>query len=102
MITIKPTNKINYAAKGRDAILQNVNVILNTMLYEQPMERGFAWSAPIDAPINVVQMRAMGLIIDAIQEYEPHVEVRDVDFDGDAVNGVLIPTVKVVIRDESI
>ena len=98
--TVQPLTSINYGATGIEAILQNVETALVTMLYDQPMARGMAWEAPIDRPIQVVQMQIMPAIAEGIEEYEPRVRVVDVDVDVDHTEGRYKAKVKVVIRDD--
>lgn len=91
----------DFSATGVLAILQNIRMILATVSFSCPLARDFAWSPSIDAPINVAKAQIAHRVITAIREWEPRAEVLDISFQGDALNGVLKPIVKVRISDES-
>ncbi len=96
-------NTIDFGATGVKEILQNVRMILATPAFSCPLDRGFAWNTDIlDAPINVVQAKLAARIIDAIKKYEPRVEVTDVAFQTDGLNGILKPIVKVRVVDAEV
>ncbi len=77
-------------------ILQNVRTILATPLGSVPLNRNFGlpWNE-VDGPISLVQARFTASIVDAIETNEPRVKVTQVTYDGDGLNGVLNPRVKV-------
>lgn len=91
--------RIDFGATGVAEILQNVAFILATPQFSCPLARDFAWSPDVDAPINIAQARAAAKITEAIRLYEPRAEVTQISFRGDALNGQLIPVVKVRIAD---
>ncbi|BBB91062.1 MAG TPA: GPW/gp25 family protein [Methylomusa anaerophila] len=81
-------------------IIQNVRTILTTPIYSVPLDRNFGVNAEmLDLPIPVAQARLSAEIVTAIQKYEPRVEVTEVSFTGDGMDGVLQPTVKLRIRE---
>lgn len=85
------------------SILQNVAIILSTVKGTCPLYRQFGISAEyVDKPIPVAQVVMYADIKEAIEEYEPRVEVTGIDFAVSASEpGKLIPTVTVeVIGDE--
>ena len=83
-----------------EEILQNVRTILTTTKYSVPLDRDFGIDANlIDTPIDYAQAKLTAEIIDAIRRYEPRVSVSKVTFSGNAEDGQLIPTVKVVINE---
>lgn len=83
-------------------ILQNVKTVLTTVKGSVPLDRAFGLTPEgiLDAPIPVAQTKLMGEIVDALRDYEPRVSVKSVSFDGDGLDGKLIPTVKVAIKSE--
>ena len=87
---------IDFGATGTAEILQNIRMILATVAFSCPLDRGFAWNPDVDAPINVVQATQTARIVEAIRKYEPRAQVVSVSYQGD-LNGVLRPVVKVVI-----
>jgi len=90
--------EINFSATGDEEILQNVAMILASVVYSCPMDRGFAWDGSLlDRPINVVKALLASRLITAITTYEPRVEVTSINIDGS--EGVLNPSVKVRIID---
>lgn len=94
--------QIDFGATGIVEILQNVKTILATPEFSCAMNRGFAWSPDIDAPINIAQAKQTTRIVSAIREYEPRVQVVSVTYRGDALNGVLKPVVRVRIADGTV
>lgn len=94
--------QIDFGATGIAEILQNVKTILATPEYSCVMNRGFAWSPDIDAPINIAQAKQTARIVSAIKKYEPRAQVVSVSYQGDALNGVLKPVVKVRIPDGTV
>lgn len=81
-----------------EEILQNVRTILTTPKYSVPLDRTFGLSTTmLDAPIPVAQARLTAEIISAIHLYEPRVRVTKVLYQGDAMDGVIRPTVRVRI-----
>lgn len=85
------------------SILQNVSIILRTIKGSCPMYRGFGIDATlIDLPIPAAKVLLFSQIREAIEEYEPRVRVKSVDFDTqEEMQGVLSPIVEVEIVDES-
>ena len=96
---------VDFAPETEKAeILQNVRTILSTRKGTVPLDRdfGLSWDY-LDAPIQVSAMMLRAEIIQALAEYEPRVTVKSVDFTQDktaTMDGVLIPTVKVVLNIE--
>jgi len=83
-------------------IVQNVKTILTTMKGEVPLDRDFGVDvALVDQPIPLTASQLTTNIIEAIETYEPRVTVSEVAYSGDAAEGTIIPSVKVVINDES-
>ena len=94
-------NAVDFAPGTTTAeILQNVRTILNTRLGTVPLARGFGISwEHVDMPIQAAKSVMQGVVIDAIEEFEPRARVDKVTFDGDGADGILRPTVIVSIRE---
>ena len=84
------------------SVQQCVQNILRTVLGTVPMYREFGIDARfVDTPINVATPIIYATIREAIEEFEPRVEVTDIDFVPDISNpGALLPTVRVRIKGE--
>jgi phage baseplate assembly protein W len=69
-------------AKGMDAILQNIRIIILTTMYSVPLDRGFAHvGAALDSPAPLVTARLTAELTDAIEEREPRVKVERIHFE---------------------
>jgi len=87
-----------------EEIIQNVAVILTTIAGTVPLDRRIGMPiTSIDEPMQRGMMELTIFAIETIQEYEPRVEVQEVDFatnPADALDGKLYPKVTVRILDE--
>lgn len=102
---------MRYTVKGSDlstlslgekdkikSILQNIAVILRTRAGTCPMYRGFGLPQKyIGLPSTAARPIMYAEIREAIEEFEPRVDVMDISFEQ-APSGVLIPTVEVRIH----
>lgn len=100
-------DKINFFPSSMvEEIHQNLVVLLSTVVGSVPLDRNLGIDVSfIDAPTLRAMMKARIFLLETIQEYEPRVEVRSIDFVADessAMEGKLYPIVKVRIRDEYI
>jgi phage baseplate assembly protein W len=96
-------NQVDFGATGVTEILQNVQMILATPEFSCPMDRGFAWSPEyLDAPINIAQAKLTARIVVAIRNNEPRAQVVSVTYQVDGIDGILKPTVKVRIADDTV
>lgn len=93
-------NKINLEPKTtREEILQNVAVILSTPKFSVPLDRGLGLAQRfLDKPIQVAQPVLISEVLEALEEYEPRVQVDDVTFELGERPGALIPVVEVSIN----
>lgn len=93
--------EISFAPESELAeILQNVRTIVTTPKYSAPLNRGFGVTASwLDDPLPGAQARLTAEIIAEVQRREPRVRVTRVIFEGDALDGILRPKVRVRIRD---
>ena len=92
---------INLApATTEEEILQNVAVILATPKFSVPLDRGMGLAQRfVDKPIQIAQSILISEVLDAVEQYEPRVEVLNVTFQQGARPGALIPIVEVNILD---
>lgn len=84
------------------SILQNVAIILRTRQGTVPLYRQFGVSMGyLDKPTPVAAPLYHSQIKEAIEEFEPRVEVVNISFTTDPTTpGVLLPTVEVNIINE--
>lgn len=101
-VTMDDTQQIDFGATGEKAILQNIRFIMGTVVFSCPLDRSFAWSPDVDAPLPIVQARTRAKIMEAIRTREPRAEVIRVTFQGNGLEGQLIPIVRVRIRNGTI
>lgn len=93
---------INLApATTEEEILQNVAMIVSTPKFSVPLDRGLGLAQRfLDKPIQVAQSILISEVLDAVEQYEPRVEVLNVTFEQGARPGSLIPIVEVNILDD--
>lgn len=95
-ISIMPENEF-------EEIAQNVRMIITTLKKQVPLDRGFGLdSALVDMPINVAQVRMTANIVTAVNEFEPRVKVKKVNFSGDGVEGLVVASVIVEIIESKL
>ena len=87
-----------------EEIIQNVSVLLSTVVGSVPLDRNLGLDAVfIDEPLARGMMQLRVFARETIQDYEPRVEITDVDFvpiHADALDGRLYPRAVVRILDE--
>ena len=96
-ISPKDLTSIHLNEQDKDrAIIQNVAIILSTWKGTVPLYRDFG-IAPnlLHKPLNVAEAMLRSEIREAIEKYEPRVEIDKITFDLDGDK--LIPTVEVNI-----
>ena len=92
-------------ANVHQEVLQNVAVILDTVMKSAPMLRGLGLPGELfKRPINVVQNMLVAYIYDQIDEYEPRAVIGGVTFEmpdnSYPMQGILIPVVEIEGVDE--
>lgn len=99
--TLTTLSQVNFAPSTTlEEIIQNVRTILTTPIYSVPLDRNFGVNAEmLDLPMPVAQARLSAEIVAAVQKYEPRVEVTQVIFNGDGMDGILKPTVKLRLKE---
>lgn len=100
-VTISILQNINMEPQTiEEEIMQNVAVILATPKFSVPLDRGLGMSMNfLDKPVPSAKVLAIGDVMDAIEEGEPRVKVREVDFLEDSMTGRLVPVAEVEIID---
>lgn len=85
----------------QEEILQNVAMIVSTPQFSVPLDRGFGLAQRfVDKPIHTAQAILVSEVMDAVEKYEPRVEIVSVTFEHGETPGSLIPIVEVNIIDE--
>ncbi|MBO0555664.1 hypothetical protein EXQ41_06315 [Clostridium botulinum] len=87
---------LNWNAKGEERILQNVANLLNTykngVSYNRKMGRNLE---NIDKPLDIFIARVIEETYDLIEEYEPRVSIKDIEYIGLEEE---VPVLKVVLE----
>lgn len=96
-VTVSILREINMEPQTEtEEIMQNVAVILATPKFSVPLDRGLGLQMTfLDKPVPAARPLAIGEIMDAIEEGEPRVRVKEVDFLEDGMLGRLVPVVEV-------
>lgn len=80
-------------------VIQNVRTIITTIQGTVPLDRDFGIDVDvIDKPINVVRPLLVKEIKEKLEKYEPRAKLVSINWDGDSMEGKLIPTVRVAIK----
>lgn len=89
-------DKINFAPSTiQEEIIQNIKTILGTTKFQVPLDRNFGLSAEaLDQPMPIAMAKISGEIVEAVLNYEPRANIKQVFFSGDD-DGKLIPTVRI-------
>ena len=99
-------NKINLFPRNIvEEVTQNVQTLISTAVGSVPLDRKLGISVDfIDNPAINALMKARIFILETIQEYEPKVEVIDIEFiqNTEAIDGKFIAKVRFKILDEYI
>ena len=100
-VTISILQNINMEPQTiEEEITQNVAAILATPKFSVPLDRGLGMNMNfLDKPVPSAKVLAIGDVMDAIEEGEPRVKVREVDFLEDSMMGRLVPVAEVEIID---
>jgi len=93
-------NKVNFSpATVEEEVLQNVKTILTTVKYSVPLDREFGLSATmLDDPMPIAQAKLSAEIVGAIRRWEPRARVVEVKYEGDGMEGILRPKVRLEIN----
>lgn len=94
-------------ATGVDALLQNIKIIILTTVFSIPLDRDFAHiNEVVDSPAPHITARLTGLLVEAIEKYEPRIKVESLTFEeetsdrrGALMEGRLTPRIRFTLRD---
>jgi phage baseplate assembly protein W len=90
---------IDFGAISFKEIFQNAKTILATTIMSAALERTLGVDARIvDLPIGDAAQATIALM-QALYFWEPRVEVMNIDFDADVINGHLIATLQLRVRN---
>ena len=107
MFITADSNNITLTPKNiAEEIIQNVNVIVSTVMGNVPLDRKFGISGEIIDTSSVKgKSKLMIYLLESVQDFEPRIEVTAIDFIEDIKStekGTLIPRLEVRIKDEYI
>lgn len=97
---MKPTVHYDFGVTGVQEVLQNISFILSTTVFSCPLDRDFGWLPDLDSPIIAAKATNAARITEAIQLNEPRAIVQEITFEGDGLEGILKPTVRVIIDEQ--
>lgn len=105
IVDISDKIAIDFAATGHAEIIQNVRTILGTTKFSVPLDRDFGIDATVvDRPLPVAKALITSAIFEAIERYEPRIELVQVIFDDNStaslLDGILKPKVEVKFKDD--
>lgn len=88
-----------YPANELEEIAQNVRTILTTFKGTVPMDRELGLNSDVvDLPIAAAQAAMTADIVAAISRYEPRAKVVSVDYEGNEMEGITTPKVRIRIN----
>lgn len=101
LITVTTGAPLNlYPNSAAEEVIQNVRIILSSPAYTVPYDRSFAITGEyLDNPIQLNKALSSADIVQAIKSREPRAEVRNILFEGNALEGKLKPIVRILINE---
>lgn len=98
-----PAHPFTIGATGMDAITQNIRIIVTTLLYSVPLDRGFASSGSfIDAPTPHAVALRIAELTEIIEAKEPRVKVERIEFSPrveESMEGRVFPRIVFRLRE---
>lgn len=83
-----------------EEVVQNIRNIINEMFFGVPYHREFGLNPTyLDGPIQMTQMKMRVDITNQVNRFEPRAKIIDIKFNGEAVNGYTMPTVRIALND---
>lgn len=83
-----------------EEIIQNVRVLLSSVKYDVPLARGMGLDTSyLHKPQPVAETLLYQAVADALEEYEPRCSLVNIEFEADALTGVIVPAVEVEINE---
>lgn len=104
-ITLTPSAPpLIIGATGMDEITQNIRMIITTLAYSTPLDRGFASTGSfIDAPSPYEVARKVAELTEAIEAKEPRVRVLGISYattPESEMQGRVYPKISFELREE--
>lgn len=101
LTTVSLNTALNlHPASVIEEVIQNVRMIMSTVIYTVPYDRSFAISGDyLDNPIQLNIALASADVVRAIKAREPRAEVHEIDFEGNGLDGRLKPIVRILINE---
>lgn len=92
--------RFDYDSPETEDILRCLETLYSTRKGSQPLDRnlGLDWSF-IDKPLPVAQQEYAFEVIKKTKEYEPRVNVQDVTYEFDEINGQMKPVITLTKGD---
>lgn len=102
-LIVAPGQPLVIGAQGLAAIEQNMRVIVLTLAYSVPLDRGFAHTGSfIDVPTPYEAARRVAELTQALEAQEPRIKVKRISLEPaplDAMEGRLYPRIDYELRD---
>lgn len=90
-------------AQGMDEIEQNIRLIIATRSFSVRLDCPFAGEGSyIDSPLPHATALRMAEVMEAVEKYEPRVNVLSVSFEPEpdaAMDGILFPRLRFTLKD---
>lgn len=93
-------------ATGLEGLYQCLRIIVTTMMYSVPLDRGFAQSGSfVDAPLPHAVAQRLADLTEAIEKYEPRVKVISVRLSDpeakleDMLEGRVFPVIRFKLKE---
>lgn len=97
------TPPVIIGATGMDAIMQNIRMIVTTLAYSTPLDRGFASTGSfIDAPTPYAVARKVAELTEAIESKEPRVRITSITYAptvGNEMQGRVFPKIHFELKE---
>ena len=99
MVNINDISDINFAPSNTvEEILQNVKIIVTTLKGTVPLDRTLGIDPKIiDSPIDIIKIKLGSSVIEAINKYEPRAKVKNIFFNSNGLDGLVIAKIEVSI-----
>lgn len=80
-------------------VTQNVATLLSTVCYTVPYDRTLGLNPDyLDDTTQVTKAKLTAQIFELIRDHEPRAEIKEITFQEDDAEGLLIPTVRMAIN----
>lgn len=93
-------------ATGLAGLQQCLRIIVTTLIYSVPLDRGFAVTGSfIDAPLPHAVAQHLADLTEAIEKYEPRVKIKSIGLTGpadkleDLIEGRIFPTIRFELKN---